>query len=103
MKPLVTAETIERKISLIHGQKVMLDSDLAELYGVTTKRLNEQVRRNAYRFPGDFMFRLTKAEKDELVANCDRFSNLKYSRVLRLAAAGSRALMAVNVLDRQHA
>ena len=55
-------ERIERMILLIRGQKVMLDSDLAELYGVTTKRLNEQVRRNISRFPIDFMFQLTESE-----------------------------------------
>jgi hypothetical protein len=58
----VALERIEAKILLIRGQKVMLDADLAELYGVTTKRLNEQVRRNLERFPGDFMFRLTSQE-----------------------------------------
>ena len=55
-------EIIEKKIILIRGQKVMLDSDLAELYGVTTKRFNEQIRRNSDRFPDDFMFRLTDEE-----------------------------------------
>jgi len=55
-------ERIERMILLIRGQKVMLDSDLAELYGVTTKRLNEQVRRNISWFPIDFMFQLTESE-----------------------------------------
>jgi hypothetical protein len=59
---LVPAERIERLILLIRGHKVMLDSDLAELYGVTTKRLNEQVRRNLSRFPEDFMFQLTESE-----------------------------------------
>lgn len=59
-------ETIKRRILLIRGQKVMLDSDLARLYGVSTKRLNEQVRRNASRFPSDFMFRLSKEEADSL-------------------------------------
>ena len=53
---------IEKKIYLIRGRKVMLDRDLAELYGVETKRLNEQVRRNLRRFPDDFMFLLTKEE-----------------------------------------
>ena len=56
MKALVPLEVIEQKILLIKGQKVMLDSDLAALYGVTTKRLNEQVRRNVKRFPADFMY-----------------------------------------------
>jgi hypothetical protein len=61
-----TAQVIERRIYLIRDQKVMLDSDLAELYRVTTKRLNEQVRRNNARFPADFMFRLTAAETEIL-------------------------------------
>jgi phage regulator Rha-like protein len=59
MKPIITAETIERKIYLIRGQKVMLDSDLAELYEVPTKVLLQSVRRNIERFPSDFMFQLT--------------------------------------------
>jgi hypothetical protein len=59
---LVPPGRIERSILLIRGHKVMLDSDLAELYGVTTKRLNEQVRRNLSRFPEDFMFQLTELE-----------------------------------------
>ncbi len=59
---LVPPERIERSILLIRGHKVMLDSDLAELYGVATKRLNEQVRRNLSRFPEDFMFQLTEPE-----------------------------------------
>src|SRR4030067_311054 len=64
MKALIPAEVIERKIYLIRGHKVMLDSDLAELYGVTTKRLNEQVRRNLKRFPSDFMFQLSSKEAE---------------------------------------
>ena len=59
---LVPPGRIERSILLIRGHKVILDSDLAELYGVTTKRLNEQVRRNLPRFPEDFMFQLTESE-----------------------------------------
>ena len=59
---LIPVERIERLIFLIRGHKVMLDSDLAELYGVTTKRLNEQVRRNLSRFPEDFLFQLTESE-----------------------------------------
>ena len=63
---LLPVERIERSILLIRGHKVMLDSDLATLYGVTTKRLNEQVRRNAGRFPADFMFQLTPEEVKSL-------------------------------------
>jgi len=63
---LVIATNIEAKILTIHGQKVMLDTDLAQLYGVETKRLNEQVRRNSGRFPKDFMFQLTAEELTNL-------------------------------------
>ena len=71
-------EAIASKILFIRGQKVMVDADLAALYGVPTKRLNEQVRRNINRFPDDFMFRLTEAEKQEVVANCDHLNKLKF-------------------------
>jgi hypothetical protein len=63
MKDMIPAEVIENKILLIRGEKIMLDADLAALYGVTTKRLNEQVKRNVDRFPEDFMFQLTEKEK----------------------------------------
>ena len=62
MSDIVPIETITSKILLIRSEKVMLDSDLAELYGVETRRLNEQVKRNLKRFPADFMFQLTKDE-----------------------------------------
>ena len=73
---------IKNRIHTIRGVQVMLDSDLAELYGVSTKRLNEQVKRNIERFPDCFMFKLTKDEKSEVVAKCDHLNNLKYSYVL---------------------
>ena len=76
---IVPVERIESRIMLIRGQKVMVDSDLAELYGVSTKRLNEQVKRNRDRFPADFMFKLTAKEKAEVVANCDHLQTLKFS------------------------
>jgi len=62
----VSVQFVERRIYLIRGNKVMIDVDLAELYGVSTRRLNEQVRRNQKRFPPDFMFQLTKAETENL-------------------------------------
>ena len=61
-KTIIPAERIERAILLIRGHKVMLDTDIALLYDVTTRRLNEQVKRNRTRFPSDFMFQLTSAE-----------------------------------------
>jgi len=66
MKALIPIAIIERKIYLIRSQKVMLDSDLAELYGVKTFNLNKAVKRNIDRFPQDFMFQLTKEEADSL-------------------------------------
>ncbi len=66
MKDLILKERIEKKIYLIRGQKVMLDKDLAELYGVETRRLNEQIKRNLSRFPDDFMFQLTQLEFQNL-------------------------------------
>lgn len=75
-------EDIARLIMDIRGMQVMIDRDLAALYGVETKRLNEQVRRNIERFPERFRFRLTKQETNELVANCDRLNMLKHSTVM---------------------
>ncbi|MGC2235377.1 MAG: ORF6N domain-containing protein [Pyrinomonadaceae bacterium] len=65
-KDLLIVESIADKINFIRGQRVMLDSDLAEVYSVTTKRLNEQVKRNIERFPEDFMFQLTEQEFESL-------------------------------------
>lgn len=70
---------IKNLIYEIRGQKVMIDRDLAELYGVETKKLNQAVKRNIKRFPVDFMFQLTDEEQKELVTNCDHLKNLKYS------------------------
>jgi hypothetical protein len=75
----ITTGEIENKIYTIRNIQVMTDRDLAEIYGVDTKRLNEQVKRNIERFPEAFRFQLTENEKDELVANCDRLKPLKYS------------------------
>ena len=77
----------------------MIDTDLAELYGVETKRLNEQVKRNRERFPEDFMFQLTPVEKDEVVANCDHLAKLKFSKALPYAFTEHGAIQAANVLN----
>jgi hypothetical protein len=76
---VIPVDSLEKSILSLRGQRVILDADLAALYGVTTKRLNEQVRRNRDRFPEDFMFRLTNEEKTEVVANCDHLSRIKFS------------------------
>jgi hypothetical protein len=89
---------IETRIVVVRNLRVMIDADLAALHGVTTKRLNEQVKRNADRFPGDFMFRLSPAEKAEVVANCDHLAKLKFSKVLPFAFTEFGAIQAANVL-----
>ena len=91
-------DTIRSRIFTIRGIQVMLDRDLAELYGVPTKRLNEQVRRNAERFPDDFMFHLSKSEMSELVANCDRFNKMKHSSVPMTAFSEHGIIMLASVL-----
>jgi hypothetical protein len=89
---------VARRILLIRGKRVMIDSDLAGMYGVTTKVLNQAVKRNQERFPGDFMFRLTATEKKEVVTKCDHLSQLKFSRTLPSAFTEHGALMLGNVL-----
>ena len=79
MKDLIPQETIEQRIFLIRNQKVMIDRDLAELYGVETKHLNRQVKRNIQRFPEEFMFQLTIEERNQLVTICHRFKTMKHS------------------------
>ncbi len=90
---------VEPLILTIRGQRVILDADLAQIYGVATKRLNEQVKRNADRFPEDFMFQLTKEEKDKVVANCDHLTRLKYSPQLPMTFTEHGAMMAAMVLN----
>ena len=82
MNELTVQQNIEHKIFTIRGVQVMIDRDLAELYGVEPKRLGEQVKRNIERFPDEFRFQLTEDEKNELVANCDRLQPLKHSSSL---------------------
>lgn len=96
---LVATTRIAQRILVIRGHKVMIDADLAALYDVPTKRLNEQVKRNAERFPADFMFRLTRRERDELVANCDHLSRLKFASAMPCAFTEHGALMAASVLN----
>jgi len=78
----ILLEQIEQKIFLVRGQKVMIDRDLAELYGVETKYLNRQMKRNIERFPQEFMFQLTREEKNQLVTNWHRFQSMKHSTSL---------------------
>jgi len=102
VKPVaVPIERIENRILLVRGHKVLLDTDLAMLYGVPTKRFNEQVRRNAERFPRDFMFQLSPEEWDSLRS---QFATLKTGRgqhrkYLPHAFTEHGAIMAATVLN----
>lgn len=78
-KNLPVVANIERMIFTIRGVQVMFDRDLALLYGVTTSRLNEQVKRNIRRFPEAFRFQITAEERDKVIANCDNLQSLKYN------------------------
>jgi len=102
-KIIVPNEVIMSKILLIRDHKVMIDRDLAELYGVTTKRLNEQVKRNINRFPENFMFQLTEIEKNQVVANCDHLKSLKFSSFLPSVFTEHGAMMLGNVLNSEKA
>ncbi len=96
-------EIIENRIFTIRGQKVMIDRDLAELYEVPTHRLNEAVKRNKKRFPNDFMFKLTRDELNELIANCDRFQTLKHSPTTPNAFTEQGVSMLSSVLNSDRA
>ena len=98
-KPVVKVGKIQQRILLIRGEKVIVDADLAEFYGVPTKALNQAVRRNMDRFPADFMFQLNKNEKTEVVTNCDHLSKLKFSPVNPLVFTEHGALMAASILN----
>ncbi len=99
----IPVERIERAILLIRGQKDMLDADLAMLYGVTTKALNQAVKRNRDRFPSDFMFELRPEEKEEVVTICDHLSRLRFSYALPHAFTEHGVLMLANVLNSERA
>ena len=95
---VVITTPVESRIMSIRGKQIMIDRDLAELYGVETKRLNEAVKRNIERFPERFRFQLTKEEMAELVANCDRFNSLKHSTVRSYAFTEQGVAMLSTVL-----
>ena len=76
---------IEKLIITVRGEQVLIDQDIARIYGVTTKRLNEQAKRNIARFPNSFRFELTKEEVNEVVANCDHLQSLKFRPTLPFA------------------
>jgi hypothetical protein len=118
MAHLPTMEIVADRIHIVRSQRVMLDADLAALYGVPTKRLNEQVRRNSDRFPGDFMFRLSAAEwgalnRSQIATGSQRHRDpaslpnaftehgcLMLANVLRSARAGEASILVVRAFVR---
>jgi len=102
-KALTPLEPIEPVIRIIRGQRVILDSDLAKIYGTSTMRLNEQVKRNQKRFPADFMFRLTKNEWDSLISQIAISKGRGGRRKLPYAFTEHGAVMAANVLNSERA
>lgn len=103
MSELIPEERIESKIFVIRGHKVMIDRDLAQLYKVKTKGLNQAVKRNVLRFPADFMFPLTKEEKDKLVTICDHLKDLKFSYQLPYVFTEHGVSMLSSVLKSERA
>jgi hypothetical protein len=97
---IVSPDRVESRILNIRGQRVILDADLAGIYGVTTKRLNEQVKRNARRFPPDFMFQLTSEEsanlRSQIATSSSTYGGRRY---LPYAFTENGAVMAANVLN----
>ncbi len=98
MRSLIPAERIGGKILTLRGHKVLVDADLAELYGVPTKILNQAVKRNVERFPTDFMFRLEESERNEVVANCEHLARLKFSSQMPLVFTEQGVAMLSSVL-----
>jgi len=103
MANLASVEVLATKILFIRGKRVLLDRDLAYLYHVSTKALNQAVKRNIERFPEDFMFQLTKVEKEEVVTICDHLKALKFSPQLPYAFTEQGIAMLSSVLNSDRA
>lgn len=103
MNDLIPQEIIEQRIFLIRNQKVMIDRDLADLYGVETKHLNRQVKRNKLRFPEEFMFQLTPVERNQRVTICHRFKTMKHSSASPYAFTEHGVAMLASVLNSKQA
>jgi hypothetical protein len=95
----ISDDKIVNRIFSIRDKRVMIDSDLGELYGVSTKRLNEQVKRNAKRFPADFMFKLIREEKQYLIRTVPHLNKIKFSASLPYVFTEHGAVMLASVLN----
>lgn len=97
-------QVIQKRIYELRGQKVMLDFDLAELYGVENRALKQAIKRNLERFPEDFMFQLNKSEWQELITNCDKLpANVKFSPASPFAFTEQGVSMLSSVLKSKKA
>ena len=94
---------IQKMIYEIRGLKVMIDSDLAQMYGVEVRTLNQAVKRNISRFPSDFMFQLSEDEKNEVITNCDHLQKLKYRSTSPYAFTEQGVAMLAAVLNSKEA
>ena len=99
----ISVETIQEKILFIRGVKVLLDSDLAQMYGVETKQLKRAVRRNSRRFPHDFMLELTKEEYDSLRSQFGTLKRGEHSKYLPMAFTEQGVAMLSSVLNSEKA
>jgi len=98
MSEMIRFEEVESRVLTVQGQQVLLDRDVAELYGVETKRINEAVKNNRDKFPEGYTFTPDQGELCKLVENFDRFSSLKHSTVLPTAFTEKGLYMLATIL-----
>lgn len=101
--PNVTSEDVEERVLVLRNQRVLIDSDVAELYGIETKRVNEAVRNNPEKFPYGYIFVLDKYEKQEVVENFDHLNKLKFSKVQPTAFTERGLYMLATILKSERA
>lgn len=100
---IITTKQVQEKVLVVRGQKVLLDRDVAALYQVETKRVNEAVKNNPRKFPEGYLIQLNDSEKDELVENFDRFRNMKHSTVPPTAFTNRGLYMLATILKSKKA
>ena len=103
MGNLIPVEFIEKRIFYLRNEKVMIDRHLAEMYGVDTRILNQAVKRNSKRFPREFMFQLSREERDEVITICDDLASLKFARTMPFAFTEHGLAMLSSVLKSDRA
>lgn len=100
---IINTDDVHGMMIVVRGQQVLLDRDVAALYGVETKRVNEAVRNNIEKFPKGYLFALTDSEKEELVENFDRFESMKHSTVSPTAFTERGLYMLATILKSKRA